>query len=265
MNKAKTLFGTLLACSLLLVGCNKSNSSTSENSGSNTSTSTSQASVIEQMTQKARSYLEAQNITLTYITESLAYGHSQKQTNVMEIDGDKMHYVATSETDGVPGAAQEGYYEIGDVIYEYRKIDSVWQKQVSDMPVRPTPASQLYGLDTIMAKLVQSATFSENYWTVENVTVNLNAKEIAIQVGSSMATYDFDPATFNYTYDYVKLGVSEGNLATIEVGSHPITFDGNVDTHIAHAEVLTGINSKVTLSNFQAVGTTSVTLPVISA
>ena len=277
MKKSKTILGTLLACSLLLVGCNsnKDNSSkegdpTSQNPTSQPADS-SQLSPLDQAFNTFMDQVNAPNVSMdvtmnvTRVHDEVTYNQRVEQN--YKFDNDKMYARITNydlNANPVTSQTNEFYYSFGTTNYQYVKISGVWHK--SEVPYsNMRPSAQIKGFEDMMAKFKQTCTPTEEGYFSESFAITVSARDLVQAAGRNPDDYLYEKETVEVTYSNVLIAMENGAPSYLQLDSFAIGMETHGDPHGGKGTVVIRVETDspctTKMHNIHDIGTTVVTLP----
>lgn len=260
MKKSKTLLATLLACPLLLAGCNSSQPS--QPASSSTSGQPS-GNTLSEMFDAFLEKLSAQNLTYRMKNDSdTPYGRS-KMDQLIKIDGNKAYvYSENHRYNPEMIMTAENYFEFGEPTYRYAMQEDHWVKEVVDVKynyIRPSGTMQ--GFTTFVPQFKASATPTDDGYAVSSINVTVNVRDVVEASGDDPNAYEYTVDTINLTYSNVKVSVENGLITSLHFEANGIEMEkhDNICTVVVREQIL----SKTDFYDITNIGTTSVTLPNI--
>lgn len=279
MNKSKTLLATLLACSLLLVGCNSSNKDDdSKNKGNPTSQNPGSTPLnpLDQIFKDLTDIVNAPNVSMNMtLTASRTHDGVTVNSHVegsYKYDNNKIYAQMTQFDLSVnpPKAnTNEYYYEFGgegEKSYQYMKLSEQWKKiEIGYMDLRPS--SQIKGFEQMMMKFKQSCTLTQQGYFSESFTITMPTRDILEAAGRNPDDYIINQESIDLTYTNALIGIENGAPSYLQVDSHGISISTvkSPEEEKAHAVVKVELDAPCStkMHNFHDLGTTVVTLPNI--
>ena len=266
MKKTKLALLLLPFASLILTGCGEGGG---DPTGTTTGTThptgfTPELSEIDEAVKTLKETLSAQNVTFKMHIDSVVPEHHTINDEVRELDGNKIHITSATITDDTP-MESEMYYEKGETNYVYQYDGVKWNKMAVPYELVTDPTRATYGFEEAMTKFKQSYTKpSEGVYLIENFSYNVSVATILATAGEDITGYTLLKETIEVHQVYMKITISDGKLVSYEQKGYALTFPKDeVHKTIDAIEMLDYV-STTKIYDFEKIGSTVVTLPVVS-
>lgn len=284
MNKSKTLLATLLACSLLLVGCNssdKENSQEGSQPGTQTSVNptstnpTSSSTPVDPLADalsEFMNYLNASNISLRVQSEAIVTVnetvHRSISQQFIRFDGNKV-YASLTIYNFNPDTviSSECYYEFGETNYQYYKDATTWKKAPFNYSMNYVrPSSTINGLEDFITKFKANAVACDDGYTSPTFNQTIRTRDLVERSGRNPDDFEILVESVSVPCMNSKLTIENGKVTSLYMESNPVGLNiqpGSGEKQTVRPVVEENAIGKIKVYDFHDIGTTVVTLPNI--